>query len=215
MWLSTSFTFFISIYLHLHLQPRKTGLITPTIQSGHWDTWNYSMSVTVLRHSRDSIEGLPWLPLNLLGTELQCENIKTISFWESIETNFKHWKFSVFFIMAPRPTLPLHPGPQPTHPPTHTHSRAGESREGCSAIVLTSMTVNAGNSLHVNRALAAPNIGPQKIPLCRSVFFSFLSGRSSFNWSVFQKPPFILLICSKQTSLFWRTCVKQRERNGD
>jgi len=35
------------------------------------------------------------------------------------------------------------------------------------------------------------------------------------NRPVFQKPPFILLVCSEQTSVLRRTCVKQGEGNGD
>lgn len=52
-------------------------------------------------------------------------------------------------------------------------------------------------------------------PFCRSVFSSSLSGRSSVNWSVFQKPPPVLLVCGKQASLHWRTRVQQREGDGD
>lgn len=52
-------------------------------------------------------------------------------------------------------------------------------------------------------------------PLCTPVVFSFLSGCAASNRPVFQKPPFILLVCSEQTAVLRRTRVKQGEGDGD
>lgn len=164
--------------------------MTPTAQSSCWGKWNDRTSIAISTHNRDSINGSCWLFLNLLGTELYYMKILRIfHFWKDRKVIPRCWKCGTFPV-----TMSC-----PTHVPMCGYTGTGDR-------VSYQRTCWLWGELGLLQSLS---------PLCRSLLFSFLSGGSSFNWSIFQKPSLILLICSKQTSLFWRTCIKQGERNGD